>query len=262
MEKKPWTIIEGGEPLIAVAVHSGHDVREELQDLFAVDESQRLREEDPATEIWASVCETRLVAHRSRFEVDLNRPRGKAVYRRPEDSWGLQVWKEPLSVPVLDRSLEIYDNFYFRLREVLDGLAERHGRFVVFDLHSYNHRRGGPGAPPAPQSENPDIDLGTSIGDRADWAPVIEAFLEAAVRYDYPFGRLDIRENAKYPFGYLGDWVHAGYPRIGCLLSIEIKKFYMDEWSGELYPVHVEAIAGMLTEAKEAVKMALRGLRF
>jgi cardiolipin synthase A/B len=46
---------------------------------------------DPFTAQLARVAPTRLIALRSRFEVDLNRPRERAVYRGPADAWGLEV---------------------------------------------------------------------------------------------------------------------------------------------------------------------------
>src|SRR5919106_606587 len=102
----------GDGPVVAVAVHDGHDVRPEVAVLLALDESQRLREEDPHTGEWTRIAPTRVIATRSRFEVDLNRPRDKAVYLRPEDAWGLQVWKEAPSAAMLARSLAEYDAFY------------------------------------------------------------------------------------------------------------------------------------------------------
>ena len=65
--------VQGEGPLIAVAVHAGHAVRAELAGLFALSADGRLREEDPYTGEWAELAPTRIVAHHSRFEVDLNR---------------------------------------------------------------------------------------------------------------------------------------------------------------------------------------------
>jgi len=89
-----WQMIEGDSPLVATAIHDGHNLREELADLIALEEQERLREEDPFTGVWTAVAETRLIAQRSRFEMDLNRPREKAVYLTPEDCWGLRVGKK------------------------------------------------------------------------------------------------------------------------------------------------------------------------
>ena len=137
------TITDGQGPIIATAVHNGHDLRPEVAALVALSDSDRLREEDPFTAIWTTVVDTRLVPSRSRFEVDLNRSRDKAVYLRPEDAWGLRVWRRELSNELLAESLKQYDYFYTEMRRVLTQTQERYGRFVVLDFHSYNHRRGG-----------------------------------------------------------------------------------------------------------------------
>ena len=62
--------------------------------------------------------------HRSRFEVDLNRPRDEAVYRTPDMAWGLQVWKAPPPEDVVERSLAVHDRFYDDLQVRLDELVE------------------------------------------------------------------------------------------------------------------------------------------
>ena len=77
----PWDVQRGAGPLIAVAVHAGHDLRPEVAAAMALPEPDRLREEDPYTDAWTAVAPTRVVVHRSRFEIDLNRPRDKAVYQ-------------------------------------------------------------------------------------------------------------------------------------------------------------------------------------
>ena len=46
--------------------------------------------------------------------------------------------------------------------------------------------------------------------------------------------RLDVRENIKFRGGAFTRWVHETFPETGCSLAIEFKKFFMDEWTGEL----------------------------
>ena len=54
----------------------------------------------------------------------------------------------------------------------------RFGKFVDFDLHSYNHRRAGPSGPPADPAGNPEVNVGTgTMRDRAAWAPLIDRFI-------------------------------------------------------------------------------------
>ena len=103
----------------------------------------RRREEDPYTSCWTTIAPNRVIALHSRFEVDLNRPRESAVYRSPEDAWGLEVWKSPPPEDLLARSLANYDAFYAELDRLYGSLVQQHGRFLVLDLHTYNHRRHG-----------------------------------------------------------------------------------------------------------------------
>ena len=56
-------------------------------------------------EKWTTVGNTQIIGTHSRFEVDLNRPREKAVYIKPEDAWGLEVWKYKPSQELVIRSL-------------------------------------------------------------------------------------------------------------------------------------------------------------
>ncbi len=235
-------ITEGQEPIVATAIHDGHALRPEIQALMALTEADRLREEDPFSGIWTSVVSTQVVALRSRFEVDLNRPREKAVYRSPADAWGLQMWKAELSDEIVERSLELYDAFYIELGRILDELERRYGRFVLLDLHTYNHRRGGPEAAPEDPSANPEVNVGTGSLDRERWGGLVDRFMADLREHEFLGRHLDVRENVRFQGGYLSRWIHERYPESGCCLAIEFKKFFMDEWTGKLSPEEYEAI--------------------
>jgi N-formylglutamate amidohydrolase len=254
-------IIEGDGPIVATAIHDGHALREEVAALTALDDAARLREEDPYTGAWTSLAPTRLVALRSRFEVDLNRPRERSVYRKPEDAWGLGLWKQEPTDGIVHRSLVSYDAFYAAIARILSKLVERFGKFVVFDLHSYNHRRAGPSGRPADASGNPEVNVGTgTMRDRADWAPLIERFIADLSAADFLGRRLDVRENVRFRGGNLGRWAHETFPEAGCVLSIEFKKFFMDEWTGELDEAQHAAIGRALSETVPGVLKELRRL--
>ena len=254
-------IVEGDGPIVATAIHDGHALREEVAVRMALGESDRLREEDPYTGAWTSLAPTRLAVLRSRFEIDLNRPREKSVYRRPEDAWGLGVWKEEPGEGVARRSLVSYDVFYDTVAQILSSLAARFGKFVVFDLHSYNHRRSGPSGPPADPAVNPEVNVGTgTMRDRAAWAPLIDRFFGDLSAADFVGRRLDVRENVRFRGGHLGRWTHETFPESGCVLSIEFKKFFMDEWTGELDRVQHAAIGRALDATVPGVLEELRRL--
>ena len=255
-----WWGQEAVSPVIAVAVHAGHGLRPEIVDLVALEESDRLREEDPYTDSFTTLAPTRLVAGRSRFEVDLNRPVEEAVYERPDQSWGMQVWTSPPSPAVVANSRAAHDVFYAALAGVLDRAERSFGRFVVYDLHSYNHRREGPDGPTAPQAENPDINLGTGSMTRERWAPLVDAFLDSLRKADVPTagGHLDVRENVRFGGGHLARWVHQRYPETGCALAVEVKKFFMDECTGVVDPGMLDAVGAALAGTVPDVLSALK----
>ena len=257
MGEPTWSVVAGDGPLVATAIHDGHLIRGELRDRCALTEAERLREEDPFTGEWTTVAGTRVVARRSRFEVDLNRPRERAVYLEPDDAWGLKVWREPLTPGMVERSLSFHDSYYAELKQLLKKKVDRHGRFVLFDLHSYNHRRSGPEGPPAAPEENPEVNIGTGNLDRGLWAPVVDAFRSALGGFDFGGRHLDVRENVKFRGGYLSKWVQQEFPGVGCALAIEFKKFFMDEWTGDPVPETVEAIHQALASTVSPVLTAL-----
>jgi len=255
-----WQMEFGEGRLVACAVHAGHEVRPEVADCLRLDALERLYEEDPYTGEWTRIAPTRIVGRRSRFELDLNRPREKAVYITPEDAWGLNIWKCAPSPEMVEQSLRAYDDFYAHLKLLLERLTARHGRVVVFDLHSYNHSREGRGGRPADPAENPEINLGTRTMDRPRWAPVLERWLAEMRGYDYFGRRLDVRENVKFYGGHLPEWIHRNFPESVCALAIEVKKFFMDEWSGELHHAPHQQIQAALARAADGVENELESM--
>jgi N-formylglutamate deformylase len=244
---KLWQIEVGAGSFVGLAIHAGHELRSGLRSAIAIDDKTRLREEDPFTEQIAALCGTSIVTFRSRFEVDLNRPADEAICVHPEDCWNLSVWKEQdgLTQTMYRRSLAEHTAFYEMLGALLREIEAREGRFVVLDCHSYNHRRAGPDAPPADPQTNPEINIGTGSMDRDHWAPLVDSFIASLRAADCHGRHLDVRENVKFRGRHLTEFVHMNFPKTGCCLAIEVKKFFMDEWTGELD----DAIFGRVLDA-------------
>jgi hypothetical protein len=218
---------------VATAIHDGHIVRPDLVEHYALSPEGRLREEDPYTGFIISDITNQVIFHRSRFEIDLNRSRDGAVYVRPEQAWGLKVWSTPLPPECEETSLAIHDDYYEALGALLQGIERRHSRFVVLDAHSYNHRRGGPDAPPTDPSEAPDINIGTSSMDRSRWAHVIDGLMEHFSGHEIGGRTVDVRENIAFRGkGEQTRFIHEFFPETGCAIAVEFKKIFMDEWTG------------------------------
>ncbi len=247
MKRVFWLMERGDTAIVATAIHSGHEISPHLRDKLALSESDRLREKVPYTDLFTEVTDNRIVVFHSRFEVDLNRPRDMAVYQKPEDAWGLHVWKVPLSHEEIEKSLALYDRFYAEVEIFLREIQKRYTNFVVLDIHSYNHHRQGPDAPFDDPMENPEINLGTeTLRNPQKWRPLIDDAIQAMHRFDYMGRHLDVRENVKFGGGYFAEWIHETFVPNACVLSIEFKKFFMDEWSGEADPRQLEKLRELM----------------
>jgi N-formylglutamate deformylase len=236
-----WSLGLSALPLVTTAIHAGHDLRPELAAKVALDGATRRREEDPFTDRITQAGGLPVVVHRSRFEVDLNRPRHACVYEDADAAFGLEVWREPLTEEQVERSRRLHDAFYEQLRGILDDLA-RQGPFVVLDIHSYNHRRDGARRPAAPPDDNPEVNIGTGSMDRDRWGHLVDRFMHDLGQQVVAGHHLDVAENVRFKGGYLPEWVHARYAGSGCALAIELKKVFMDEWSGQLDEQHLDEL--------------------
>ena len=225
-----WEIAARGLPLIAVAAHAGHEVSPEVDELMNLDQYDRIYEGDPGTDRLARVAPVRAIGRRSRFEVDLNRPRDEAVYLDGQEPWAADLWKEEPPKEIVHRALEIHDSFYERFETEVAEMVNRHGRAVILDCHSYNHRREGPEAPPADPQQHPEVNVGTGSLNHHLWDDLVERFqndLAAA-------GDLDVRENVRFRGREVPAFVHRNFPGEACCLALEFKKTYMDEHSGHI----------------------------
>lgn len=257
-------INEFSSPLLAAAIHNGHEIRPGIKRYLEIDEYTRLREEDPCTECFTDVAENRLIIDTSRFEVDLNRSRDEAIYRLPEQSWGLKVWKDEVPLSVWEYSLGEYEYFYSHLSRVISRIIDYWGYIVVYDIHSYNYRREEGGEKEADPKGNPDINLGTGSLDRHQWGLVVDTFIEAVKGYEYPERKLHIAENVRFKGGYFGKWIHNNFPGRSCVISIEFKKIFMDEWTAAVDIMKINLLKKVLKatkspvlEAAEAIKVKL-----
>jgi len=248
MKNGEFIFIDGetDHPFVATAIHAGHHVRQELKPLYNLQPKERLREEDPYTDYFASFSPRQIIGNHSRFEVDINRSRDTSVYRSPDEAWGLDVWSQWPGLDRLAYSYEIHRKFFESVREMLSRLIDRYGFVVIYDLHSYNFRRGGPFAPPDDPELNPDINLGTANLNRELWAPVIDGLIHDLQAFDFPGRTLDVRENIKFRGGYFSQWVREQFGDYSCAVAIEVKKFFMDEWTGRYDPKQLRAVRELI----------------
>jgi len=239
-----YTIQREQLPVIVTAIHDGHRVAGPLMDYMHLQEHERFREEDPYTGYMADVPASRVVVDTSRFQVDLNRRREQAIYRRPGDAWGLTVWKPALPELMADRLLEGYDRFYADIDDLLQWTLALFGKFVVLDIHSYNHRRTHPDEP-ATIGENPEVNVGTGH-NHEKWKSLGQCLTSFLSHHRLDGCLPDVRENVKFKGGGFAEWVNRHYGLYGCVFSLEFKKTFMDEWTGRIDVNHLNHIRSMV----------------
>ena len=169
-----WTVQRGPGPVLATAIHDGHELRPEVDAAMALSDEDRLREEDPFTGQAILDVPTHIIAHRSRFEFDLNRGAEEAIYRTPEQSWGLKVWQGECDEAIVRRLARPPRRLLPDARRLAGRDLGEARRFVLIDVHSYNHRREGPRRVALAQADAPDINIGTFSMPREQWAFLLD----------------------------------------------------------------------------------------
>ena len=254
-----WSVHRASSPLLGTAIHNGHTVRADLLPLMALDDAGRLREEDPFTEFTIRDIPNRVVFHRSRFEIDLNRGRNGAVYLTPEQAWNLKVWSSQPSEELVSASLRIHDGYYAMLGHLLAEIEAEFGSFVVLDMHSYNHRRNGPQGEPSSAEGAPIINIGTASMDRSRWADVLDPFIESLRSFQFRGASMDVRENIAFQGrGEQTRFIHENFPVTGCAIAVEFKKIFMDEWTGEPDAEALIALRALIRSTLPVLEQALR----
>ncbi|MCF7920627.1 MAG: N-formylglutamate amidohydrolase [Candidatus Cloacimonetes bacterium] len=221
------------ECILCTAIHNGHGLVPLIAANMALNENERLYEEDPHTGYFTEICENRIIVQHSRFEIDLNRPSEKAFYIMPEQAWGLKVRKKTPAPEEIELAMSLYNAYYEKVQENVNHLLKTHKRIFVYDLHSYNHQRLGAGMPFDDPAKNPEIILGTNNMPEK-WFPLVEMVQKQLISEDYSGRSLDVRINVKFDGGHFSRWLHATFPDQVICIALEFKKIFMDEWSGEV----------------------------
>lgn len=229
---------DNSSPYWVFAIHDGHEVDSALASCMAIASADRLREEDPFTAQIGNLPTNKFIVGTSRFQLDLNREKEDAVYLRPEQAWGLHVWKDSLPEERLDALYALYDELYQLVRQVIQKTIEKHGYFVVYDIHSYNVRRQGPHEIVDTQS-NPEINLGTAH-NQPKWSGLTRLFIESIRQQSRPDHNIDVRENVKFKGGKLSRFINREFGDHGCVFSIEFRKDFMDEWTGKPFIENIQ----------------------
>lgn len=226
-------------PLICAAIHNGHQLRAELEKSFLLSKQERFYEEDPYTDELISSFPIQLIGNDSRFEYDLNRARTLSTYFKT--AWDKQVWQKPLTQKQRAASHAKHESFYNVLETIVAVIEKQFGNAIVFDIHSYNYKRI--------EQNTPTFNIGAGQIDVERWGKVISQFERQLNKIELP--NIDVRAATDEVFhgrGYLISHINAHFDNT-LVLPTEVKKVFMDETSGQVYPLVLDNLKSGFKDA-------------
>ena len=226
-------------PYIGTAIHHGHRFREELLPACVLDESERYYEEDPGTGDWLDGLPITLIGGDSRYEYDLNRSPEECIYT---EAWDKPVWNRPLTEQEKNTSRGKHARYYRILGALLEKLENKFGRSILFDIHSYNMKREG-------RETAPVFNVGTSQIEKRRWHKTLKRLGERLNEVELPNLDVQAKQDAVfYGKGYQATFTRENFSAV-LTVPLEVKKVYMDEHSGEFFPMVHEALRESLSRA-------------
>jgi len=122
---------------------------------------------------------------------------------------------------------------------------------IVFDIHSYNHKRI--------EEDTPTFNIGSGQIDVERWGSVVNQFEKQLNNIALP--NLEVRAATDEVFhgrGYLITHVNAHFDNT-LVLPTEVKKIFMDEVTGDVYPLVLEDLkAGFKSAISETAAFFVR----
>ncbi|TPH12104.1 flavohemoglobin expression-modulating QEGLA motif protein [Litorilituus lipolyticus] len=236
-------------PIICAAIHNGHRLRSDLTKTFLLSKEERFYEEDPYTDELISSFPIQIIGNDSRFEYDLNRAKTLSTYFKT--AWNKQVWQKPLTQKQRAKSHSKHQAFYNVLEAIVTVIEKQFNNAIVFDIHSYNYKRI--------EKDSPTFNIGGGQIDVERWGNVVNQFEKQLNKIELP--NLNVRAATDEIFhgrGYLITHINAHFDNT-LVLPTEVKKVFMNEASGELYPLVLEELkAGFKNAISETAAFFVR----
>lgn len=223
-------------PYVCTAIHNGSNIRHELLNKIALDEYERWYEEDPHTADFIASMPITIVGNDSRFEYELNRK--DPIY---EEAWGKRIWKKPLTKKEKNVSEQKHANYYKVVHALIEKLESMFGASLVYDVHSYNHKRWG--------RDVPVFNIGTECINNKKHAQFIENWKEELGAIQIEGLAIESKFNdVFYGRGFNVEYITTNFSNT-LVLATEISKIYCDEETGEIYPQIIKNIQAKFKQA-------------
>lgn len=250
VESGAFTVkIDEYAPIICAAIHNGHNIRADLKKSLLLSNAERFYEEAPYTDELISSFPIQLIGNDSRFEYDLNRAKTLSThFKTVRDK---QVWEKPLTKTQRAKSHEKHQAFYSVLKAIIEVVEKAFGSAIVFDVHSYNYKHI--------KDKTPTFNIGSGQIDVERWGTVVKQFATQLDRIVLP--NLSVKAASDEVFqgrGFLITHINAHFDNT-LVIPTEVKKIFMDESSGDIYPLVLEDLkAGFKSAISETAAYFVR----
>lgn len=223
-------------PYVCTAIHNGSNIRPELANKIALDEYERWYEEDPHTADFIASMPITIVGNDSRFEYELNRK--DPIY---EEAWGKKIWKKPLTKKEKNISELKHANYYMVTHALIEKLESMFGASLVYDVHSYNHKRW--------DREVPVFNIGAECIDHKKHDGFVENWRNELGNIKLEGLTIESKINdVFFGRGYNLEYITSNFKNT-LVLATEISKIYCDEETGEIYPQIIKNIQAQFKKA-------------
>ena len=227
-------------PYLAVAPHGGHRVRRDVAKLIKIDERGRRREESPATDRLASAAPIYVAALDSRLEYDLELPEESSSIPRAS-----RIYKHAPSAEVAAESVVRHREVVGVVETLAEAILERFGACLVFEIT----------AAPEDAKGSALFDVATShLGeDRTRFRTEIEAWRAVLAQIRVLGKKTQVTEDAGLArAGELASRIRSLSPQV-LVLPTAVRRVYMDERSGHVFPAVVRSLRRDLGRAMAKV---------
>jgi len=246
-----WKIsIKEYVPLVCVALHDGSGFPSELEQHCLLASADRIFEEDPHTAELVVSQPIVLAGMDSRYYYDLN--------RSPEHCdrtivFGRRVWKKDVHL-LSSLAKQRHGKFYSLFKVLVNKLVKLFGYCLIIDIHSYNYSRI--------DRETPLFNLGTANYKREEEYLFARQWQQVLADIRFPGIKRPVAENDVFKGdGYLLQWVQREFPQTCLTMSIDIKKIYCDEVTGQIYPLKFKRLSQELNKAIHAAAVIVQEKR-
>lgn len=219
-------------PYICTAIHAGSSLRPDLEKKCLLSKEERQREEDPFTDILIEGFPVTLIGRDSRYEYDLNRSPEQCIF---DVAWGQKVWKTPLTGRQRQTTLEKHALYYRILDALINRLNKQFSGCLIIDMHSYNWKIRD-------LETSPIFNIGTSQFNVGKWKSLLETLEQELITIPLPNINTTVGRDIVFQGrGYQATFA-AAHQYCPPLIPFEVKKVYMDEKTGQPYPIVLEAL--------------------